>query len=109
VTPAELARAVDRMVDQVAHWSAVRWAAPSANGGTRADVAHELAQRLADLEAQATGRPPRPVPRLPSDLALPDQWRVLARDLAEADPPPDVIAAGAKDLLRARAALFPGN
>jgi hypothetical protein len=109
VTPAELARAVDRLGDQVAHWSTVRWAAPSARGGSRGDVAHALAQRLADLEAQATDRPPRPVPRLPSDLALPDQWRVLARDLAEADPAPELVDAGARELMSTRAALFPGG
>jgi hypothetical protein len=109
VTAEELARAVDRLVDQVAHWSTARWSAPSVQGGTRADAAHALAQRLADLEARASGRPPRPVPRLPTDLALPDQWRVLARDLADADPEPEVVAAGARELLRTRAALFPGS
>jgi hypothetical protein len=109
VTAEELARAVDRLVDQVTNWTPSRWAAASAGGGSRADAAHALAQRLADLEAQAAGRPPRPVPRLPSDVALPDQWRVLARDLVHADPPPDLVAAGARAVLDARAALFPGG
>jgi hypothetical protein len=109
VTAEELARAVDRLGDQVSHWSSVRWAAPGAHGGTRAEAAHALAQRLADLAALASGRPSRPVPRLSSDLALPDQWRVLARDLADARPAPDTVAAGAQDLARTRAALFPGG
>ncbi|HKS99603.1 MAG TPA: hypothetical protein VJT31_08760 [Rugosimonospora sp.] len=100
---------MDRLVDQVSHWTSTRWAASSAVGGSRAEAAHALAQRLADLEARATGRPSRPVPRLPSDLALPDQWRVLARDLVAAEPDVEVMAAGARALVEVRAALFPGG
>jgi hypothetical protein len=94
-----LVRAVDRLVNHVGHWTPARWAAPSgrsarAGGGhpTRAEVVHALAQRLADLEAAATGRLPRRVPRLANDLALPDQVRVMTLDLVAAAPGPDVLA-----------------
>jgi hypothetical protein len=109
VTPEELARAVDRLVDQVAHWTSLRWAARSALGDTRAEVAHAFAQELADLEARASGRAPRPVPRLASDLAIPDQWRVLVRDFVTADPGPTELAAAASAVSQVRAALFPGG
>ncbi len=92
--PDQLIRAVDRLVTQVGHWSTARWASAAPVGsGSRADVVHALAQRLADLEAAATGRPSRPVPRLDNDLALPDQLRVLARDLVAAGVAGDVRAA----------------
>ena len=45
---------------------------------------HGLVQRLADAGAEVEGRPTRPVPRLASDLALPDQIRVVAADLRAA-------------------------
>jgi len=96
----QLVRAVDRLVDHVGHWTQARWAAPAgrparAGGGdrSRADLVHALAQRLADLEAEVTGRPRRPVPRLANDLALPDQVRVMTLDLVAAAPGPAVLAA----------------
>lgn len=104
-----LVDAVDRLVDQVSHWTSSRWAASSAVGGSRADAGHEFAQRLADLEASASGQPSRPVPRLTSDLAIPDQWRVLIRDLARADPDRDVLVKGGQRLSAVRAALFPNG
>lgn len=104
-----LVDAVDRLVGQVSHWTSSRWAASSAAGGSRADAGHEFAQRLADLEALASGRPSRPVPRLTSDLAIPDQWRVLVRDLAWTDPDQDVLAETGRSLLATRAALFPNG
>jgi len=80
---AELDRAVERLANHVSHWTPPRWAASSASGaGTRADVMHALVQRIADLAAEAEGVPNRPVPRLDNDLALPDQLKVVARDLA---------------------------
>ena len=45
-----------------------------------------LVQQLADLAADAEGEPPRAVPRLDNDLALPDQLRVVAADLLAAGP-----------------------
>jgi hypothetical protein len=89
----ELARAVDRLVDRVGHWPPSRWVAARPAGSRQpADAVYGLTQRLADLEATATGRPPLPVPRLDNDLALPDQVRVMTRDLLAADPPPELLA-----------------
>jgi hypothetical protein len=106
----EVGRAVLRLADQVTHWTPSRWAASVASGtpgdGTRADAGHALAQRLADLEAGVTGRPARPVPRLPNDLALPDQWRVLIRDLLDAGPDETVLAEVDQAVKRVRAELF---
>lgn len=52
-------------------------------------------QRLADAAADAENRPRRPVPRLPSDLALADQLRVMAHDLLAAPAPEWVLLAAA--------------
>jgi len=102
----QLVRAVARLADQVGHWSPARWAQPAAGGtGSRAEVVHALVQRLADLEAEATGRPVRPVPRLDNDLALPDQLRVMLLDLLAAGAGPDVLAAALDAVTEARARL----
>src|SRR6266545_4271373 len=83
----QLVRAVDRLVNQIGHWTPARWAVPGAAGGpTRAEIVHALAQRLADLEADVTGRPGLPVPRLANDLVLPDQVRVMTLDLVRVRP-----------------------
>lgn len=95
----DLAVAVARLVGQVQHWTPARWAKPAEAGGTRADVVHGLAQRLADAAADATGEPRRPVPRLENDLALPDQLRVLCADLVAA--PASAAQALALDDVRA--------
>jgi hypothetical protein len=103
----ELARAVDRLVDHIGQWTPARWAASTASSGavSRAETVHALAQRLADLEASAAGRPHRPVPRLDNDLVLPDQVRVTARDLLAARPPEPVLAAAVDAVADARRAL----
>jgi hypothetical protein len=54
---------------------------------------YDLVQGLADLGADAEGRPRRGVPRLDNVLALPDQLRVVAADLIAADPDQAVLAA----------------
>ncbi len=103
---AELVRAVDRLVDQVGHWTSTRWAAPAASGaGSRADAVHALAQRLADLEAAVVGRPVRRVPRLDNDLVLPDQVRVTALDLLAAGPPDAVLAEAVAAVAETRASF----
>jgi hypothetical protein len=51
---------------------------------SRGDVVYALAQRLADLAADAEGQPRRPVPRLQHDTSLPHQVTVLAGDLLAA-------------------------
>jgi hypothetical protein len=87
--------AVDRLINQVAHWEQPRWWSHlGAVGQTRGDVVHTLVQHLADLAADAEKGPHRPVPRI-GDMSLPDQLRVMADDL---------LAAGASDELLSRAA-----
>lgn len=67
---------------------------------------HALVQRLADADADVSGRPRRAVPRLDNDLALPDQVRVLGADLSRsAADRSDVIATAAADI-RAVSALL---
>lgn len=77
-----LTATVGRLVGQVGHWTPSRWAASGASGVRRGDALHALVQWLADRCADAEGRPRLPVPRLDNDLALPDQLRVVAADLA---------------------------
>jgi len=106
VDDGQLVRAADRLADHVGHWAPARWAQPSAvPGATRADVVHELAQRLADLEATASGRPPRRVPRLDNDLALPDQVRVMVLDLVRAGAGPVLLAEALDAVTQARQRL----
>jgi hypothetical protein len=103
---AELVRAVDRLVDQVGHWTSTRWKTPAGSGaGSRADVVHALAQRLADLEAGVVGRPILPVPRLENDLVISDQVRVTTLDLLAAGPPGAVLAEAAAAVAETRASL----
>jgi hypothetical protein len=83
--------AVDRFVARVGHWEPARWARSDPSGGSRSDAVHALVQDLADVARAAEGRPPRPVPRLDNDLALPDQVRVMVADLILAGAPPDVL------------------
>jgi hypothetical protein len=79
----ELTAAVRKFVGQVSHWTPSRWAASSPSGPARADLVFALVQRVAELSPAAAGRR---VPRLDSDLALPDQLRVVAADVL-ADAP----------------------
>lgn len=88
----------------MSHWDDARWATPvrpPAEAGPpapperdaprRANVMYALVQQLADAGAEAEHHPRREVPRLEHDLALPDQLRVMTRDLVAADPPDDVL------------------
>ncbi|MFD0594517.1 hypothetical protein ACFQZ4_20505 [Catellatospora coxensis] len=65
---------------------------------------HKLVQRLADQAADLAGAPRRDVPRL-SDLALPDQLKVVAADLAAAAPPPELTTAAAEEIAALRHTL----
>ncbi|ASW57439.1 hypothetical protein [Plantactinospora sp. KBS50] len=103
---AELSRAVDVLVRQVGHWEAPRWAAKAERGNAaRADLMHRLVQEIANRAADAAGEPRRTVPRLDNDLALPDQLRVVAADLAAARPPEAVLDAAAAQVRATRLAL----
>ena len=103
----ELRREVDRLIDQVRHWTPAKWAAAAAGAPdrSRGDLVHDLVQRLADRCAQAEGEPRRPVPRLDNDLALVDQLRVIAADLAAARPAEDVIASALAEVVAVRRML----
>ena len=105
------ATSVDRLINQVAHWEQGRWwSRPDSRRAagpvppTRADLAYGLVQRLADLGADAEGRPRRPVPRL-NDLVLPDQLRVMADDLLAADASEDLLKLAADDVEALRHSL----
>jgi hypothetical protein len=102
---AAVTAAVDRFVARVGHWTPERWTAPAMNSPsssgrnrlresarsdavTRADVVFGLVQSLADLAADVEGNLRRRVPRLDSDVALPDQVRVMIADLQAVQPVP---------------------
>lgn len=105
----DLTAAVDRLCAYVSHWTPPRWAAFGASGEQCGDLMHGLVQQLADLAADADGQPGRPVPRLESDLALPDQLRVVAFDLVAATADQDRIADAAGRVLAVRKALESAN
>ena len=101
------ATSVDRLINQVGHWEQSRWwnhTGRSSGASTRADLVYALVQRLADRAADAERRPRRPVPR-PTDMALPDQLRVMADDLIAATPGDDVLKLAADDVESVRRAI----
>jgi hypothetical protein len=105
----ELRTAVDRLIGQVMYWTPPRWrAASGVFGRTRADLVHDLVQRIADLAADAEGQPRRTVPRLENDLALPDQLVVVTRDLLRASPEQPTMTVARGWVARTREA-FTGN
>ncbi|GIJ77989.1 hypothetical protein Xph01_24210 [Micromonospora phaseoli] len=102
----EVARAVELLVRQVAHWQQPRWAAVTSGGNvSRADLVHRLVQEIANLAADAEGEPRRTVPRLDNDLALPDQLRVVAADLLAAGPDDGVLVRAAAEVAATRTVL----
>lgn len=96
----DFAERTDRLVARLRARTPARYAARLPGGGSRGDALHDLVQRLADLAADAEGQPRRPVPRLASDLALPDQLRVVVHDLLRAGPVPALLRQ-ARDALAA--------
>ena len=101
-----LAREAASLVERLRLWTPARWAAAAPVLGTRADVVHHLAQRLADAAADVEGTPRRPLPRLDSDLALPDQLAVTADDLGRRARADEVAVAATAHLLLHRAHLL---
>jgi hypothetical protein len=101
------------LLPRLRRWTADNWALPAtstagagagpAGRATRAAVAAAVAQRLADLGADAEGRPRRPVPRL-ADTVLADQLAVLVDDVLRTGSP-DADAAAARELSALRTAL----
>ena len=94
------------LVQRLRLWTPQRWAAQHPPYGTRADVARHLAQALADAAAELEGQPLRALPRLDSDLALPDQLAVTADDLARAGPPDELARHATAHLLLHRRDLL---
>ena len=90
------------LVQRLRLWTPQRFAASTPYGGTRADLVHHLAQRLADRAADAEQRERRPLPRLDGDLVLPDQLAVTADDLARVADARTARAATAHLLLHRR-------
>ncbi|MBU2668824.1 hypothetical protein KOI35_35470 [Actinoplanes bogorensis] len=91
----DFATSIDRLLNQIRVWEQPRW-----NVDDRAERTFALVQRLADMGADAEGRPRRPVPR-DHDMILPDQVRVLADDLIAAGDERALLgAAAAVDELR---------
>lgn len=95
-----LAREARLLVERLRLWTPARWAA-AVGGHSRADVVHHLAASYALLAGA-----PVALPRLDSDLALPDQLAVTAHDLVLAAPPDDVVRAATAHLLLHRAELL---
>ncbi|MCA2215648.1 hypothetical protein [Jidongwangia harbinensis] len=99
------AAAVDRLLHQVGHWEGPRWSAvPGAADRSRAELVHDLVQRLADRTADVEGRARRPVPRAGA-LVLADQLRVMRDDLVAVDAPDDVLKHATTDVEAVHRAL----
>ena len=101
-----LARESRSLVERLRLWAPARWSAAAPALGTRGDVVHHLAQALADAAARAEGQPLRALPRLDSDLGLPDQLAVTADDLVRAGAAADVLRAAVVHLLLHRTELL---
>ena len=80
MSTALLAREAASLVTRLRLFTPARWQAALPPHGTRADAVHHLAQDLAERAGEALVR----LPRLDSDLALPDQLAVTADDLVRA-------------------------
>jgi hypothetical protein len=107
VTAELLRRESQSLVERLRLWTPARWAAAAPSPyGTRGDVAHHLASALADLAADVEATPHRVLPRLDSDLALPDQLAVTADDLVRAEPPAALAARATAHLLLHRRDLL---
>lgn len=104
-----LAREAGSLAQRLRLWTPARWAARAAGDGadspsgpSRADAVHHLAQSLVDLAGEA----PVALPRLDSDLLLPDQLAVAADDLVRSGPDAEVAVAAVAHLLLHRAVLL---
>ena len=93
------------LVQRLRLWTPQRWAAAAEGGRPRGDLAHHLAQALADAAADAEAAERHPLPRL-DDLVLPDQLAVTADDLVRAAPAPEAARAATAHLLTHRRDLL---
>ena len=100
------------LVQRLRLWTPARYAAAAPPWGARGDLVYHLAQSFADLAAAAEGHPPRPLPRLDTDLALGDQLAVTADDLVRlpgtdgSGPGDDLARAATAHLLAHRVELL---
>ena len=86
------------LLPRLRRWDSASWAV-----STRAELVAGVVQRLADVGADAEGRPRRPVPRL-ADLTLADQLTVMVDDVLRTGDPAAAGAAAA-ELAALRTAL----
>ena len=117
-------RSVSRLTTLLSYWTPSRFSAAASpltgeavaalcassgsavdDGGTVADKLQVVAQVLADLGADAEGRPRRTVPRLSEPAVFADQLLVLGNDLAAAGAAPDALDRVTDHLDALRAAL----
>ena len=87
-------------------WTPARFAASAFPWGSRGDLVHHLAQDLVDRAASAERAAARRLPRLDSDLVLPDQLAVSADDLVRAGPAHAEAGEAAAHLLAHRTDLL---
>ncbi len=107
MTAEELQIVCRRLLAQVGHWETGRWevaATGPGSGRSRGDVVYALVQKLADLGAEAEGRPPATVPREP-DMILPDQLKVMIHDLVATPAPTGLLERAGAEIAEVRAAL----
>ena len=100
---------VDRLRRACAGWSRRRWSAEALSPGddrSKADVAYDLAQQLADIGADAERVSRRQLPRL-ADPVLLDQIRTLAHDVRRAGD--DDAVRAALQAVRARRPAIDGS
>ncbi len=101
-----------RLRASVAGWPPGRWTvAPRPlpdllpTSLTCAGVARHLVQVLADIGADAEGRPRQAVPSPESDLVLADQIAVMAYDIGLAEPAVEVVESALEEVLLHRAEI----
>jgi hypothetical protein len=99
------------LLPRLRRWNAASWSVAADRRGartragrpTRADVAAAVVQRLADVAADAEGRPHRAVPRL-AGVNPADQLMVMVDDVLRTGDPA-ALRAAATELAALRAAL----
>jgi hypothetical protein len=80
----QLAYDLKRFDDRVRRWSNARWQGEARNGRPRADIAYDLALRLADIGRAAGNGAPPAVPERLAPHAIADQLAVLGREILAA-------------------------
>jgi len=114
VTTETIGRESRRVINGTAGWAPARWRLKTGeetgvgDGDTRATVMIELIQKLADLAADAEGRPRRVVPPPDHDTGLCDQLAVMSADLLGTDPDESTRASALAAIRQAHRQLFAG-